>query len=92
MIWISTIEPSRLMMLNPPGWRSRRLVHSGLRTRLCLFGLNDGTFLAISVEIRRKKGKRFSPVKAFFRQFEMMYVIADEKDVIKVRTNRSSTP
>lgn len=51
------------------------------------FGLKDGTFLAISIEIRRKQGKSFNPVKAFFRQFEMMYVIADERDVIKVRTN-----
>ena len=51
------------------------------------FGLKDGTYLAISIEIRRKKGKRFNPVKAFFRQFEIMYVIADEADVIKVRTN-----
>jgi len=51
------------------------------------FGLKDGSFLAISIEIRRKQGKSFSAVKAFFRQFEMMYVIADESDVIKVRTN-----
>lgn len=51
------------------------------------FGFKDGTYLSISIEIRRKKGKRFSAVKAFFRQFEMMYVIADESDVIKVRTN-----
>ena len=51
------------------------------------FGLKDGTYLAISIEIRRKKGTSFNPVKAFFRQFEMMYVIADERDVIKVRTN-----
>ena len=51
------------------------------------FGLKDGTFLSISIEIRRKKGKQFNAVKAFFRQFEMMYVIADESDVIKVRTN-----
>lgn len=52
------------------------------------FGLKDGTFLSISVEVRRKKGTSFGPVKAFFRQFEMMYVIADERDVIKVRTNK----
>lgn len=52
------------------------------------FGFKDGTYLSISIEIRRKKGKRFTPVKAFMRQFEMMYVIADESDVIKVRTNR----
>ncbi len=51
------------------------------------FGLKDGTYLAISIEIRRKLKQKFHPVKAFFRQFEMMYVIADENDVIKVRTN-----
>lgn len=51
------------------------------------FGLKDGTFLAVSIEVRRKKGKSFSAVKGAFRQFEMMYVIADETDVIKVRTN-----
>jgi hypothetical protein len=51
------------------------------------FGLKDGTYLAISVEVRRKKGTSFDPVKAFLRQFEIMYVIADESDVIKVRTN-----
>jgi len=51
------------------------------------FGLTDGTYLAISIEVRRKHGTSFGPVKAFFRQFEMMYVIADERDVIKVRTN-----
>jgi len=51
------------------------------------FGFKDGTFIAVSIEIRRKKGKRFSPLKAFMRQFEMMYVLADELDVIRVRTN-----
>jgi len=51
------------------------------------FGLSDGSYFSISIEIRRKKGKKFSPIKAFFRQFEIMYVIADESDVIKVRTN-----
>jgi len=51
------------------------------------FGFEDGTFLSVSIEIRRKKGKKFSPFKAFMRQFEMMYVLADELDVIRVRTN-----
>lgn len=51
------------------------------------FGFSDGTYLAISIEIRRKKGKKFDPVKGFFRQFEIMYVLADERDVIGVRTN-----
>lgn len=51
------------------------------------FGFSDGSYFSISIEIRRKKGISFSPIKALFRQFEMMYVIADESDVIKVRTN-----
>ena len=51
------------------------------------FGLSDGTYIAVSIEIRRQKGEYFTAVKAFFRQFEIMYVIADESDVIRVRTN-----
>ncbi len=51
------------------------------------FGFSDGTYLSVSIEIRRKKGKKFDPVKGFFRQFELMYVLADERDVIRVRTN-----
>lgn len=51
------------------------------------FGLKDGSYIAVSIEIRRKKRQKFSPVKAFVRQFEIMYVIASETDVIRVRTN-----
>lgn len=51
------------------------------------FGLKDGTYIAISIEVRRKKRQSFSPFKAFIRQFEIMYVIADETDVIRLRTN-----
>ncbi len=51
------------------------------------FGLKDGTYIAVSIEIRRKKGQSFSPIKAFTRQFEIMYVIAAETDVIRLRTN-----
>jgi len=51
------------------------------------FGLKDGTFVAVSIEVRRRKGEKFSPFKAFVRHFEIMYVIADENDVIRVRTN-----
>ncbi len=51
------------------------------------FGIKDGTYITVSIEIRRKKGQNFSPVKAFTRQFEIMYVIAAETDVIRLRTN-----
>lgn len=51
------------------------------------FGLKDGTYIAVSIEVRRKKGESFTPFKAFTRQFEIMYVIAAETDVIRLRTN-----
>lgn len=51
------------------------------------FGFDDGTYLAISVEIRKEIGESFSPWKGILRQFELMYVIADERDVIDLRAN-----
>lgn len=51
------------------------------------FGFSNGNYVAISVEIRKEKGETFSPLKGLFRTYELMYVIADENDVIKLRTN-----
>lgn len=78
-IRISDVETAWLVIAPFSGW--------GAAHAFVSFGLNDGTYLAISIEIRRKKGKSFDPVKAQLRQFEIMYVVADERDVIKVRTN-----
>jgi hypothetical protein len=47
----------------------------------------DGRHLAISVETRKRKGQVYSALRAFFRQYELIYVVADEEDVIKLRTN-----
>ncbi len=44
-------------------------------------------FVAISIEIRKKKGDYFSAVKGLLNQYELMYVIADERDVVKLRSN-----
>jgi hypothetical protein len=43
--------------------------------------------LAISIETRKEVGEAYSAVLGFFRQFELYYVVADERDVIGVRTN-----
>jgi hypothetical protein len=51
------------------------------------FEFANDQFVAISVEIRKEKGESFSAVKGLFNQYELMYVIADEKDVIKLRSN-----
>ena len=43
--------------------------------------------LAISIETRRQKGQQYSAVKGFFRQYEIIYVAGDERDIIRLRTN-----
>lgn len=51
------------------------------------FGFASGEYVAISVEIRKEKGESFSPVKGLLRRYEIVYVIADERDVVKLRSN-----
>ena len=50
------------------------------------FGFRDGQYLAVSVEVRLEKGESYSAVGGMLRQFEIMYVVADERDVIRLRT------
>ena len=45
----------------------------------------DGRHLAISIETRRERGEEYSALLGFFRQFELYYVVADERDLIGVR-------
>jgi hypothetical protein len=50
------------------------------------FGLADGTYLAVSVEVRLEEGAQYDPLLGAMRQFELTYVVADEKDVVLLRT------
>jgi hypothetical protein len=49
------------------------------------FGFNDGEHLAVSVEIRKERGQKFSAIGGFLRQYELIYVVASECDVIQKR-------
>lgn len=51
------------------------------------FGFENGDYVAISVEVRKEHGESFSPWKGLLKQYEIMYVIADERDVIRLRSN-----
>ncbi|MEI6740312.1 MAG: DUF4105 domain-containing protein [Gemmatimonadaceae bacterium] len=44
--------------------------------------------LAISIETRKEVGESYSALLGFFRQFELYYVVADERDVVGVRTRQ----
>jgi hypothetical protein len=56
------------------------------------FAFADDQHLAISIETRKEKGEGYSTVKGFFKQYELYYVVADERDVIRLRTNYRHDP
>ena len=43
--------------------------------------------LSISIETRPEVGESFNPVASLFKQFELIYVVGDERDLVRVRTN-----
>jgi hypothetical protein len=51
------------------------------------FGFEGGDYLCFSIEARKERGEGYSPVKAFFRQYELIYLIGDERDLVRLRTN-----
>jgi Domain of unknown function (DUF4105) len=63
-------------------WGSPYIAHP-----IISFGFGDEGHLCFSVETRKEKGEEYSAVKGFFRQYELTYVVADERDVIRLRTN-----
>lgn len=51
------------------------------------FGFEGGNYVCFSIEARKEKGEGFSAIKGFFRQFELIYVVGDERDLVRLRTN-----
>jgi Domain of unknown function (DUF4105) len=51
------------------------------------FDFEDGDHIAFSIEARYQEGESYSSILGFFRQYELILVAADERDVIRLRTN-----
>ena len=60
--------------------------HRQMAHTILSFQFEDGRRLAWSIEGRREKGERYHPIKGLFREYELIYVWATERDVIGVRT------
>ena len=63
-------------------WGSPHMAHT-----MVSFGFEGGDYLCFSIETRKQKGEGYSALRGLFRQFELMYVVADERDVVRLRTN-----
>jgi hypothetical protein len=51
------------------------------------FNFDNALPLCISIETRPEIGEGFSPIASLFKQFELIYVVGDERDLVGVRTN-----
>lgn len=51
------------------------------------FVFEDRDYLAVSIELRKKVGDEYSVIRGFFKNYEIIYVVADERDVIRLRTS-----
>jgi uncharacterized protein DUF4105 len=63
-------------------WGPTQIAHT-----IVSWDFGDGQHLAISIETRKQQGQSYSAVRGFFRQFELYYVVADERDLVGLRTN-----
>src|SRR5215467_12098841 len=63
-------------------WGSPFIAHT-----IMSWQFDAGSPLAISIETRKKVGQEYSAIEGFFKQYELIYVVAGERDVIRLRTN-----
>jgi len=63
------------------------LASPGLAHVMLSFGFQGEDYLGLSVEIRREEGEKYFPLNGVLRQFELIYVLGDERDLIKQCTD-----
>jgi hypothetical protein len=68
-------------------WMGDAIAHT-----IVSFGFSGKDFLAVSIETRRERHESYSSIAGFFKQYELFYVVADERDLIRLRTNYRKDP
>ena len=68
-------------------WAGEAIAHL-----LVSFGFGGQDYVAISIETYKERTEDYSSIKGFFKQYELIYVVADERDVIRLRTTYRQPP
>lgn len=63
-------------------WGSPYIAHP-----IASFQFADAPPLCFSIEARKEVGESYSAIGGFYRQYELIYICSDERDVIRLRTN-----
>jgi hypothetical protein len=51
------------------------------------FTFDNAPPLSISIEARPEAHEGYAPIASLFKQFELIYIVGDERDLVRVRTN-----
>ena len=78
---LTTLKAADIIFFN---WGSRWMSHPVL-----VFDFGSDGRVCLSIEVRYRKGQRYSILRSFYRQQELIFVVADERDVILRRTKYS---
>jgi hypothetical protein len=78
-VYLSQIRGVDLFLTN---WGPRWISHP-----IISFAFGENQHIAFSIEARYKAGQSYSAFLGFFRQYELLFIAADERDVIRLRTN-----
>jgi hypothetical protein len=63
-------------------WGSPYIAHP-----IVSFQFGDNNYVAASIETRKEIGEGYSALLGFFHQYELIYILSDERDLIRLRTN-----
>ena len=79
-----TVRPSQITGMDVAinYWGSPWIAHP-----IVSFQFSDGLPLCFSIETRKTIGQQYSTLEGFYRQYTLIYVVADERDVVRLRTN-----
>jgi hypothetical protein len=79
-----TVRPSQIIGMDVAinYWGSPWIAHPILS-----FQSSEGLPLCFSIETRKTVGQQYSTLEGFYRQYTLVYVVADERDCIRLRTN-----
>jgi Domain of unknown function (DUF4105) len=83
--WTSrTYDLSKLQTLDlfMSYWAGPEMAHT-----IMSFGFEGGDYLAWSIEVRRLRGGEYSPIADLFKSNPLVIIAADERDVVRLRTN-----
>lgn len=76
---LSELESVDVYLVN---WGIEQVSHA-----MVSFGFGNDDYLCFSFETRKERGEAYSALKSFFRKYELYCVVADERDLVRLRTN-----